>query len=57
MAKRWSAALGAWFEDYKIDDTNAIARGIYYVPGSFFLNGDNGNYRAFWGYARLSYTF
>ncbi|HVQ30274.1 MAG TPA: MtrB/PioB family outer membrane beta-barrel protein, partial [Vicinamibacteria bacterium] len=57
MAKRWSAALGGWFEDYKIDDTNAIARGINYVPGSFFLNGDNGSYRAFWGYARLAFTW
>ena len=57
MAKRWSAALGGWFENYTIDDTNAIGRGIYYVPGSFFLNGDNGNYKAYWGYARLAFTW
>jgi hypothetical protein len=56
-AKRLSLALGGWFEDYKILDANAVLPGVYYVPSSFFLNGDNSNYRAFWGYLRLAYTW
>ncbi len=57
LGKKWALALGGWFDDYNINDANSIARGIFYVPGSFFLNGDNGDYRAFWGYLRLAYTW
>jgi MtrB/PioB family decaheme-associated outer membrane protein len=53
---RWSAALGGWFEDYDVDDSNSENLGNY-VPGSFFLAANDANYRALVGYLRLSYRW
>ncbi len=56
FAKKWAFALGGAFEDYNVDDANTEGL-IYYFPGSFFLNGNNGDYQAKWGYVRLIYNW
>ena len=56
FAKSWSAALGGWFEDYEIRDSNTQGLANY-VPGSFFLAAQDGDYQAKVGYFRLSYRW
>jgi hypothetical protein len=56
FAKSWSAALGGWFEDYEIRDLNTTGL-VNYVPGSFFLNENNGDYQAKVAYVRFSYRW
>jgi MtrB/PioB family decaheme-associated outer membrane protein len=52
----WRLALGGWFEDYEIED--AASSGLRnYTPGSFFLAGNDGNYRAHVIYTRASYSW
>jgi MtrB/PioB family decaheme-associated outer membrane protein len=52
----WRLALGGWFEDYETQD--AASSGLTnYLPGSFFLAGNDGNYRAHVIYARASYSW
>jgi hypothetical protein len=56
LNKAWTVALGGLFEDYVADD--AFSTGLpNYAPASFFLAGNDGNYRAGWFYARLAYTW
>ena len=52
----WSLGLGAWFEDYDVDDA-ATSGLVNYVPGSFFLAANDGNYRAVTGWLKLTYRF
>jgi MtrB/PioB family decaheme-associated outer membrane protein len=52
----WKLSLGGIFEDYDIDD--AFSSGLqYYMPASFFLNGNDGDYRAGSLYLRVSYLW
>lgn len=54
--KRWAFAAGGTWEKYDIADANTDDL-VYYVPGSFFLNGNNGDYKGKWGYIRVIYTW
>jgi MtrB/PioB family decaheme-associated outer membrane protein len=56
FAKSWSGALGGWFEDYEINDLNTQGL-VNYVPGSFFLNENQGDYQAKVAYVRFSYRW
>ncbi len=52
----WSASLGGWYEDYKFKDvaTNGLTN---YLPASFFLAANDGDYTAKVGYVRFTYRF
>ena len=52
----WSLGLGGWYEDYVADDA-ATTGLVNYVPGAFFLNANDGNYRAITGWLKLTYRF
>ena len=56
FAKHWSAAVGAWYEDYEVRDSNSQGL-LNYVPGSLFLAANDGDYRAWVGYVRLTRRF
>lgn len=56
VAKAWAVAAGAGYEDYKVRDaqTDGI---LNYMPGSFFMQINNGNYHAWVGWANLTYNW
>jgi MtrB/PioB family decaheme-associated outer membrane protein len=55
-SKAWTVTLGGVFEDYTMKD--AMSTGLkYYMPASFFLAGNDGDYRAGALYLRLSYLW
>ncbi len=56
VSARWSLGLGAWFEDYDIDDAATESR-VNYTPGSFFLGAHDANYQALVGWLKLTYRF
>jgi hypothetical protein len=56
FAKAWSAAVGGFFEDYEIEDSNTGGLANY-VPGSFFLVADDGDYQGTVGYLRFTYRW
>src|SRR4029450_5454794 len=56
FAKSWSAAVGGFFEDYEIDDSNSDGL-LNYVPGSFFLAANDADYQAKVGYIRFTYRW
>ncbi len=56
FAKHWSAAIGAWYENYTIDDSNTQGLSNY-APGSLFLAANDGDYRAWVGYVRVVTRF
>ena len=55
LPKSWAVTVGAWYEEYKIDDANAAP--LNYLPGGLFLNANDGNYHGTVGYLRLSYRW
>jgi hypothetical protein len=56
FAKAWTAALGGFFEDSEIRDSNTQGL-LNYVPGSFFLAYNDGDYQAKVGYLRVTYRW
>jgi MtrB/PioB family decaheme-associated outer membrane protein len=56
FSKSWSAAVGGFFEDYEIADSNTEGL-LNYVPGSFFLAANDGDYQAKVGYLRFTYRW
>ena len=48
-------AVGAWYEDYRMDDANAAP--VNYLPGGMFINANDGSYKGTVGYVRLSYRW
>ena len=52
----WAVSLGGWFEDYEFKDvaTNGLTN---YLPASFFLAANDGDYTAKVGYVRFTYRF
>jgi MtrB/PioB family decaheme-associated outer membrane protein len=56
LRRAWAFALGGWFEKYEVNDAQTTGS-INYAPGSFFLAINDGNYRAWWGYLKMSYRF
>jgi Putative outer membrane beta-barrel porin, MtrB/PioB len=56
IATAWALSVGGLFEDYEIRD--AQTGGILnYMPGSFFLAANDGDYQAKVGYLQLRYRF
>ena len=56
FAKAWTAGLGGWYEEYTIADSNSLTN-QYYVPGSFFLAANDGDYKGKVGYVRVTYRW
>ena len=56
LRKAWAFGLGVWYEKYDVNDAQSTGI-INYVPGAFFLAANDGNYRAWWGYLKMSYRF
>jgi len=56
VAQFWSLVLGGWLERYEVDDS-ATTGLTNYVPGSFFIAANDGNYQAKVGYLRASYRW
>ncbi len=56
LAPDWSFGLGACWEEYVLNDTQT-GQVLYYMPGSFFINANNSDYRAWVGWLNLSYSF
>ena len=56
FATDWVFSLGGWVEDYKIND--AASTGVTnYIPASFFLAANDGDYTAKVAYVRFTYRF
>jgi MtrB/PioB family decaheme-associated outer membrane protein len=56
FAKAWALALGGFFEDYEIKDSNTKGL-LNYVPGSFFLAAVDDDYQATVVFLRLTYNW
>jgi hypothetical protein len=56
IARQWALALGGFYEDYELQDAQT-GQVLNYMPGSFFLNANNGDYGAWVGYLNLTYTW
>lgn len=56
IAKQWDAVVGVGYEDYKIDDAQT-GNTLNYMPASFFLQANNGDYQAWLGYVGLTYKW
>ena len=56
FAKAWTAGLGGWYEEYKIQDAASLTN-TYYVPGAFFLAANDGDYKGKVGYVRVTYRW
>jgi hypothetical protein len=56
LRKAWAFTLGGWFEKYDVADAQTTGL-VNYIPGSFFLAANDGPYRAWWGYLKLSYRW
>ena len=56
FAKDWTFGVGAFWEDYVLKDTQT-GQVLYYMPGSFFLNANNGDYQSWVGWLNMTYSF
>jgi len=56
FAEQWQIAFGGFFEDYELDDVQTGSV-LNYMPGSFFINANNGDYQAWVGWLNLTYSF
>jgi len=56
FTETWAVGFGAYYEDYKYDDAQT-GEILNYMPGSFFLNPNNGTFNAWVGWLNLTYNF
>jgi MtrB/PioB family decaheme-associated outer membrane protein len=56
LARQWALSLGGFYEDYELQDAQT-GQVLNYMPGSFFLNANNGDYGAWVGYLNLTYNW
>ena len=56
FSKKWDAGVAGYFEDYTIRDSNTSGL-LNYVPGSFFLAYNDGDYQAKWAFLFLTYRW
>jgi len=56
ISPSWAAIAGAFYEDYKIEDAQTIGT-LNYMPGSFFLATNNGDYDAWVAWLTLKYNW
>jgi MtrB/PioB family decaheme-associated outer membrane protein len=52
----WMLALGGWREVYEIRDANTVGLANY-MPSSFFLAANDGDYKGYVAYVRATYTW
>jgi hypothetical protein len=52
----WTVGVGGFYEEYEIQDTQT-GQVLFYMPGSFFINANNGDFGAWVGWLNLSYAF
>ena len=52
----WQIGAGGFFEDYELDDVQTGAV-LNYMAGSFFINANNGEYRAWVAWLNPTYRF
>lgn len=56
VTSNWKLALGGWYEQYELQDSNTSALPNY-TPGSFFLSPSDADYKAHVVYARAQYIW
>jgi MtrB/PioB family decaheme-associated outer membrane protein len=56
IAKAWSASLGGFWEKYTYSDSQT-GQVLHYMPASFFLNPNSGDYRGWVAFVNLMYKF
>src|SRR3990172_2853236 len=56
FAESWTLGVGGFYEDYQLKDTQTGSV-LNYMPGSFFINANNGDYQGWVGWLNLTYSF
>jgi MtrB/PioB family decaheme-associated outer membrane protein len=56
FAESWTLGIGGFYEDYELKDTQTGSV-LNYMPGSFFINANNGDYKGWVGWLNLTYSF
>ncbi|HSF15494.1 MAG TPA: MtrB/PioB family outer membrane beta-barrel protein [Vicinamibacteria bacterium] len=56
FAEAWTIGVGGFYEDYELRDTQTGSV-LNYMPSSFFINADNGDYKGWVGWLNLTYSF
>ncbi len=56
FTEAWAVGVGAFWEKYEIADSQT-GNVLNYMPGSFFINADNGDYSSWVGWLNLTYRF
>jgi MtrB/PioB family decaheme-associated outer membrane protein len=56
FAENWTLGVGGFFEDYELKDTQTGSV-LNYMPASFFINANNGDYQGWVGWINLTYSF
>ncbi len=56
FAQSWSLGIGGFFEDYELRDSQT-GQVLNYMPGSFFINANNGDFGAWTGWVNLTRSF
>ncbi len=55
FAEAWAMGLGGFWEKYEIADSQT-GNVLNYMPGSFFINANSGDYDSWTGWLNLTYT-
>jgi hypothetical protein len=55
FAEAWALGVGGFWEEYEIADSQT-GNVLNYMPGSFFINADFGDYSSWVGWLNLTYT-
>jgi hypothetical protein len=56
FAENWTFGVGGFYEDYELKDTQTGSV-LNYMPASFFINANNGDYQGWVGWLNLTYSF
>jgi MtrB/PioB family decaheme-associated outer membrane protein len=56
LGDNWIVGLGGFWEDYELKDTQTGSV-LNYMPASFFINANNGDYNGWVGWLNLTYSF
>jgi hypothetical protein len=55
FAEAWALGIGGFWEKYEIADSQT-GNVLNYMPGSFFINANSGDYDSWTGWLNLTYT-
>ncbi|HXV63565.1 MAG TPA: MtrB/PioB family outer membrane beta-barrel protein [Vicinamibacteria bacterium] len=56
FAEAWTLGVGGFYEVFELRDTQTGSV-LNYMPGSFFINANNGDYKGWVGWLNLTYSF